>query len=181
MVRLVPKKRWDIEKVGNISATPMDFKTRNLDIIEQYPEPHAHTSDGVEAHDDESMPAAKGRRIQISWKHLQDFGFTSGCHRCSLHRQGLHARARHSRHNEACRTRIYNEVRANTRNMQPDEERRLEVKTKPPKEPNHDEAQLEEVHPATPPEPKDATICMEMTLWRKLLTMVNFPMSTTQT
>ena len=28
---LVSKKRWDTEKIGYISATHMDFKTRNLD------------------------------------------------------------------------------------------------------------------------------------------------------
>ena len=37
MVRLVPRKRWSSDKVGNISGLPMDFKTKNLDLIEQGP------------------------------------------------------------------------------------------------------------------------------------------------
>ena len=77
--------------------------------------------------------------MQVTWKNLQDFEFTPNCPRCSLHRQGLHARARHSRHNEVCRSRMYQEIRANSRVIDPDDEKRLEIKRKPIDEPKTDE------------------------------------------
>ena len=154
MVRLVPKRRWDTERIGDIAAVPMDFKKRNLDIIEQGPEPHAHASDAIDGPDDAALSTATGRRVQISWKHLQDYGFTPGCHRCSLHRQGLHSRAKHSRHSEECRNRIYHKIKTNTQNMQPEDERRLEIKTKQ-KEPKHDETLPKTVSPETPKNVED--------------------------
>ena len=147
MVRLVPKKRWDTERTGNISATPMDFKTRNLDIIEQGPEPHAHSSEDPANAEDDSAPLAKGRRIQVTPQHLQEYGYTPGCHRCLMHRQGQHARAKHSRHNETCRNRIYAEIRS-TQNLQPEEEQRLAAKAQ--KEPKRKEAIPEDAQPDTP-------------------------------
>ena len=150
MVRLVSKRRWDTEQIGNISALPMDFKTRNLDIIEQGPEPHAHAHEDEDQQqvDDDSMPPSKKRRVQVTWKQLQQFGYTEGCHRCGLHRQGLHARARHARHNEVCRSRIYHEIRGASQNLQPEDELRLEAKPKPLKEPKHDK-------PLPPETPRD--------------------------
>ena len=149
MIRLVAKKRWDTEKIGNISAMPMEVKTRNLDIIEQGPDPHAHASQEPDQDQDDPNPISR-RRIQITWQHLQDYGYTPNCHRCSLHRQGLHARAKHSRHNEACRSRMYQEVLARDKTVSAEEEQRLEVKKKPPKEPKIDEPPT----PETPREPK---------------------------
>ena len=151
MVRLVHKKRWDTDHVGNISALPMDFKTRQLDIIEQGSEPHAHETTEDDQKEDDSMPPSKTRRVQVTWKQLQQYGYTEGCHRCSLHRQGLHARARHARHNEDCRSRIYQEIRTSSKDIQPEEERRLVVKPKPTKEPKHDE----EVPDAAAETPRD--------------------------
>ena len=57
MIRLVAKKRWDTERIGNIAATPMEVKTKNLDVIEQGPEPHAHAAQEPAPGDDPSMPA----------------------------------------------------------------------------------------------------------------------------
>ena len=138
MVRLVPKKRWDMAQLGNLTAMPMDYKTKHLDIIEQGPEPHEHApGEDVDVGDGDEH---KKRRMQVSWQNLQDYGFTPNCPRCSLHRQGLHARAKHSRHNEVCRSRIYQEIRANLRTVDPEDEKRLEVKRKPTPEPKADEA-----------------------------------------
>ena len=62
----------------------------------------------------------------------------------------MHVRARHSRHNEACRTRIYNEIKAKAKDLQPEEERRLETKTKLSKEPKPEEPLPEVSTPDTP-------------------------------
>ena len=70
MVRMVHRKRWDTDKIGNITALPMDYKTKHLDIIEQGSEPHAHASTEENPVDDESMPTSR-RRMQVTWKHLQ--------------------------------------------------------------------------------------------------------------
>ena len=142
MLRLVSKTLWDMDHIGNITAMPMDYKTKHLDIIEQGPEPHAHAPNEEDDAEDETMPP-KRRRMQVTWKNLQDFGFTPNCPRCSLHRQGLHARARHSRHNEVCRSRMYQEIRANSRAIDPDDERRFEIKRKPIDEPKTDEPACE--------------------------------------
>ena len=54
MVRMVHRKSWDTDKIGNITALPMDYKTKHRDIIEQGPEPHAHASTEENPVDDES-------------------------------------------------------------------------------------------------------------------------------
>ena len=107
MVRLTPKNKWDTGKIGNIKAMPMEFKTRNLDMIEQGTEPHAHAPTGDETNAPDTVADAKGRRTRISCKHLQEYGISEGCHRCSLHRPDLHARATHSRHCDSLRNRMY--------------------------------------------------------------------------
>ena len=61
MVRLVPKKRWDMNQIGNITAMPMDYKTKHLDIIEQGPEPHANAPNEEEEVDDETIPPKRKR------------------------------------------------------------------------------------------------------------------------
>ena len=136
MVRLVPRRRWDMTQLGNITTMPMDHKTKHLDVIEQEPDPHAYAP--VEATEDDDAAQLKRRRMIVTWQNLQEFGFTPNCRRCSLHRQGLHARAKHCRHNEDCRSRIYQEVRAKMRTVDPEEERRLEVRKKPIVEPKAD-------------------------------------------
>ena len=82
MVRLVPRKRWSSDKVGNISGLPMDFKTKNLDLIEQSPEPQEHARSELEG-PEEPADDSLGRRRQSGWKQMQDFGYSDNCHRCS--------------------------------------------------------------------------------------------------
>ena len=100
-------------------------------MIEQDTEPHARARE--EGEESDAMVDAKRRRMIITPKQLQEHGYSPGCHRCSLHRQGLHARAKHARHNEGCRSRIYEAIRAQSRNLTSEEERRLAVKRKEPK------------------------------------------------
>ena len=42
MVRLVPSLRWSMEKFGAVKGAPMDFKTKEYDIIEEDIAPHTH-------------------------------------------------------------------------------------------------------------------------------------------
>ena len=92
------------------------------------------------------VSAPKGRRFQVGWKQLQDYGYSAGCSRCSLHRHGLHQRAKQQRHSEACRSRIHQAMRDALGELAPDERRRLEIKTKPTDEPKDE--------PIDPPEPR---------------------------
>ena len=65
-----------------------------------------------------------------------------------MHRQGHHARAKHSRHNEACRNRIYAEIRSQSKDMPPEEQR---LAAKDQKEPKRKEVSPEAAQPETPP------------------------------
>ena len=102
IVRLVPSLRWSAEKLGVISGVPMDYKTKEFDVIEEEAAPHTHP----EATEDAEVEEASSRRLRVTVEHLKDHGYTTGCRRCELHRQGLHVRAKHSRHDEQCRSRI---------------------------------------------------------------------------
>ena len=150
MVRLVPRKRWNADKIGDISALPMDFKTKNLDIIEQSQEPQAHARSEQEV-EDVDVSGPKGRRMQVGWKQLQDYGYSDGCSRCSLHRQGLHQRAKQHRHSESCRSRIYRAMRDALGELPPEESRRPEIKTKNNEEPK--DAPPDPPKPLVTPEP----------------------------
>ena len=149
MVRLVPKKRWNADKVGNISAFPSELKTKNLDIIEQSTEPQTHAREEEESGE---IPEVNTRRMQVTVEHLQKHGFTDGCQRCAFHRRGSHARAKRSRHTPACRERIYQAVREALKDATPEEERRLRGKLKLHDEPKHAEvpADVPADVPATP-------------------------------
>ena len=52
-MRLVPSLRWSKEKIGIITGVPMDFKTKDYDIIEEEVSPHTHPEDveDPEAHE----------------------------------------------------------------------------------------------------------------------------------
>lgn len=123
-------------QLGNITTMPMDHKTRHLDIIEQGPDPRAYAP--AETTEDDDATQLKRRRMLATWQNLEAYGFTPNCRKCSLHRQGLHARAWHCRHNEVCRSRIYQEIRAKMKTVDPEEERRLKVRKKPAVHPNVD-------------------------------------------
>ena len=140
IVRLVPSLRWNLEKLGQVTGVPMDYKTKDYDAIEEDAAPHQHPEDL----DGEIIREA--RRLQISYQHLRQHGFTNGCRRCEMHKQGMHARAKHLRRNELCRSRIYRAIRDAKGQSGEEEDKRLEIKHKPLKnhEPNTDPA------PATP-------------------------------
>ena len=101
----------------------MDFKTKNYDVIEEVEDPHAHASaEGPDAED----PDAASRRLRINPTHLRVHGYTHGCRRCDLHKQGLNSRAKHLRHDEACRSRIYLAIKELRGGKSEEEDKRLE-------------------------------------------------------
>ena len=149
IVRLVPSLRWNIDKLGLITGVPMDHRTKTYDIIEEDEAPHMHPSgDGpVDVED----PEAASRRLRITSNHLRQHGFTDGCRRCGLHRQGQHARAKLIRHDEACRSRIYLAIKALKGNVTEEEEKKLADKR--PKPPDEPKPELGPEVPETPKEP----------------------------
>ena len=108
VVPLVPSLRCNMERTGAVSGVPMDYKTKDFDIIEEDMAPNTHP----EAAEDQDIDESSIRRPRISMEHIQKHGLTPGCRRCELHRQGRHVRAKHLRHAEACRSRIYGAIEA---------------------------------------------------------------------
>ena len=104
----------------------MDFKTANYDVIEKAEDPHAHPS--AKAQRDAKDPDAASRRLRITDNLLRQHGYTKGCRRCDLHRQGLHARAKHLRHDEVCRSRIYLAVKELKGSQGEEEDKKLEIR-----------------------------------------------------
>ena len=84
----------------------MTFAPSSLERIEAEIEPHTHT----EAANDDSNARAS-RRLKIYDSDVRTHGYTNGCPRCNLLRQGRTQLARHVRHNEACRQHTYDSMR----------------------------------------------------------------------
>ena len=118
--------RWDSGKVGAITGVPMDYKTREYDVIEEDAAPHTHPEP---AEDQEAIEFAS-RRLRLNFGHLKTHGYTPGCRKCHLHQQGLHARAKLIRHDEACRSRIYRAIRAAKGVITEEEEKHLQARDK---------------------------------------------------
>ena len=70
------------------------------------------------------------RRLRITLEDLKKHELSPGCRTCQLHRQGLHARAKNFRHDEACRSRIYRAMRAAKGVVTEEEEKRLRPRDK---------------------------------------------------
>ena len=144
MVRLVPSLRWNLEKIGLVQGVPMDFKTKDYDKIEEEVSPHTHH----EEREDPEASERETRRMQISYPQLRRYGYTDGCRRCELHKQGLNVRAKQLRHSELCRTRIYRAIKAEKGIPPEEEERRPEPK--PKQKPNEPKEKVPEPVPETP-------------------------------
>ena len=108
IVRVVPEMRWSHEAISKISTTPLSFKSGALDKIEESAEPHTHpepVSDGADAQ-------RQSRRLKLMDSDVKRFGLTDSCPRCAYLRQNQPMLARGVRHNEECRERIYEALRA---------------------------------------------------------------------
>lgn len=145
VARLVPSMRWDAGKVGAIAGVPMDYRTKDYDVIEEDAAPHSHP----EPVEDPETEEIERRRLRITFEHLKTHGYTQGCRRCQLHKQGLHTRAKHFRHSETCRSRIYRAARAAKGVVTEEEAKRLQARDKPSKD-------RHEPKPETPPEVSEA-------------------------
>ena len=145
MVRLVLRLRWDMDKAGAISQVPMEVKTQQLNIVEEEHESQAHP-EAAKGHDGDRSAS---RRLRILDHHLKEFGYSDGCPRCNLHRQGLHARAKYIRHGEECRQRIYNAIKATTHGNNPELEQRMEPQMR--REPNAQNVETPRLEPHSEP------------------------------
>ena len=84
----------------------MTFAPSSLERMEEEIQPHTH----AEAANDDSNARAS-RRLKIYDSDVRTHGYTNGCPRCNLLRQGRTQLARHVRHNEACRQHTYDSMR----------------------------------------------------------------------
>ena len=112
MVRIVVAKRWNLSMITAVNSLPMDIKTRGLDTIEAEPNPHDHATPLEQEEEEATDSSLARRRLRITAKDLKTHGYTASCPRCSLHQQGQHSRAGYMRHNETCRNRVYDALRA---------------------------------------------------------------------
>ena len=114
MVRLVENKRWSRQRLELITMTPSTEKPITLDQLEEDLQPHAPPAIPEEQQDDvdPKLDPAGAKRVRITHDDLRQVGYTeSGCPKCNLHRLAQHQRARGSHHSEACRMRVYQELR----------------------------------------------------------------------
>ena len=124
----------------------MDFKTKDFDIIEEDTAPHTHP----QAAEDQEMDESSIRRLRISMEHFRKHGLTPDCRRCELHRQGLHVRAKHLRHDETCRSRICRAIKAEKGQVSEEEDKRLESRVKSSKQVNEPKTEIPLNEPETP-------------------------------
>ena len=134
------------KKVGAVSGVPLDFKTKDFDIIEEDVAPHAHP----EASEEQEVDESSIRRLRITMEHLREHGHIPNCRRCNLHRQGLHARAKHLRHDEACRSQNYQNIKAAKSQVGEEEDKRLESKVKSSNQVNEPKPDAPVEVPVTP-------------------------------
>ena len=150
IVRRIPSARWDAQRLLAISTTPLTEKCRYLDLLEQQERPHAH--DPTDEIDDVAVPESSGPRgLKITPKYLRNHGFSEGCPRCSCHEQSNHRRARFHKHTEACRQRLYSQLRAagSDKICLADDSRTASKHF--PKEPNASDSPVETGPPDLPP------------------------------
>ena len=108
IVRVVPGIRWAPDRISNISTSPLTFKHGSMDRIEEDPEPQAHPDPNV----DSGSTARQGRRLRVLDSDVLKYGYTDSCQRCEYLRQNKAILARGTRHNEECRERLYDAMRA---------------------------------------------------------------------
>ena len=104
ILRLIPDKRWDAERLMAVRTTPLTESTRYFDSLESKTDPHEFPAEDRQpdlGHD------PTRRRVKITLKDLQTYGYSPHCPKCALHRDGQHRRARFHGHTEQCRQRLY--------------------------------------------------------------------------
>ena len=106
IVRVVPSVRWDMDRIAAISTTPFDYKSKNLDVIEEDADPHSHPEPKPSEDNEVST-----RRLKIFDADVKKFGYTNGCPRCGYVKSGQLVRAKGTRHSELCRDRVYQAMR----------------------------------------------------------------------
>ena len=106
MIRLVPSARWDLGRLLGVQVTPLQEHSSFLDSIETHDAPHDF--DATNTSDD---TVHSKRRLRITLKDLDAFGFSPQCPKCQMHERHEHKRAQFYDHTESCRARIYDALR----------------------------------------------------------------------
>ena len=163
IVRVVPGMRWSHEAISKINVTPLTFKSGALDKIEESADPHTHPEPAADAGDTQRQ----SRRLKLMDSDVKRFGLTDSCPRCAYLRQNQPLLARGVRHNEECRERIYEALRAagaeKIQRADLEDSSRTATKTRKPRDPPPDpppEEKIEDVPMPTdaPSEPIDIQI-----------------------
>ena len=108
IVRVVPNIRWSSDRISKITVAPLAFKMGTLDHIEEAADPHAHPQPAEPSSED----IQQMRRVRIVDADVKKYGYTDSCPRCQAIRENRNIQARGLRHNEDCRERIYDSLRA---------------------------------------------------------------------
>ena len=137
IVRVVPEMRWSHEAISKISATPLTFKAGSMDKIEESTDPHAHPE--PEPVDENQDVGRQSRRLKLFDADVKKYGMTDSCQRCDYLRQNKPLLARGVRHNEECREKIYEALRAagseRVQRADMDDQSRTSTKVRKPREP----------------------------------------------
>ena len=139
MTRVVPSLRWSRDRVENLLATPIKERLppQSLDDIEAETNPRDH--DAGEMPEDDLDPAKIKRRLKIELKDVKRYGPSPGCNKCLLHSRGKSDLAQKEHHTEACRERMYRQMKAAGASKYLQAEKadaeRIKSKTKPPRVP----------------------------------------------
>ena len=113
IIRLREDRRWSMDMVQKIVGTPMHPNPLDeaYDVqIESDPKPHENRDDGLrEQLDGEPQPDRQTRRLKITRKDHETYGFTENCPRCDAIQMGDFQTNKN--HTETCTERIYTQMR----------------------------------------------------------------------
>ena len=90
MVRVVPSRRWDAERLLKVSVTPIHLSAATCDDIEHAVDPHRGPAGLRQDDSDQEDFEAFSRRVPILHRDLvkPHIGYSDGCGRYGLMRRG---------------------------------------------------------------------------------------------
>ena len=108
IMRLTPERRWSMERIQNITGTPLHPNPLDTEHdLDRLPDHHANADDTLRDADADAPGEPEGRarpRLRITLRDLNKYGFTEGCPRCTDLQAGK--LRTNSHHSAQCRERV---------------------------------------------------------------------------